>query len=103
MTRRDDLKLSHGAAAKVRENAVKQDRVNATNAIGYHPERPRFLRRTEFIGGTGNFDLGNPIEARRSASVRVFETYPPPPRHRGSMSSSSLTTGTHHSIRPKDV
>ena len=52
MTRRDDLELSHGATAKVRENAVKQDRVRVTNAIGHHPERPGFLRRTEFIGGT---------------------------------------------------
>ena len=53
MTRRGDLKLSHGATAKVRENAVKQDRVRVTNAIGHHPERFGFLRRTEFIGGTG--------------------------------------------------
>ena len=50
MTRRDDLELSHGATAKVRGNAVKQDRVWVTNAIGHHPERSRFLRRTEFIG-----------------------------------------------------
>ena len=53
MTRRDDLELSHGATAKVRENAVKQDRVRVTNAIGHHPERSGFLRWTEFIGGTG--------------------------------------------------
>ena len=33
MTRRGDLKLSHGATAKARENAVKQDRVPSTNAI----------------------------------------------------------------------
>ena len=52
MMRRDDLELSHGATAKVRENAVKQDRVRVTNAIGHHPERLGFLRRTEFIGGT---------------------------------------------------
>ena len=39
MTRRDDLELSHGATAKVQENAVKQDRVRVTNAIGHHPER----------------------------------------------------------------
>ena len=52
MTKRDDLKLSHGATAKVRENAVTQDRVRVTNAIGRHPERSGFLRRTEFIGGT---------------------------------------------------
>ena len=52
MMRRDDLELSHGATAKVRENAVKQDRVRVTNAIGHHPERPGFLRPTEFIGGT---------------------------------------------------
>ena len=56
MTRRDDLELSHGATAKVRENAVKQGRVRITNAIGHHPERPGFLRRTEFIGGTGGQD-----------------------------------------------
>ena len=56
MTRRDDLELSHGATAKVRENAVTQDRVRVTNAIGHHPERPGFLRRTEFIGGTGGLD-----------------------------------------------
>ena len=43
---------SHGATAKVRENAVTQDRVRVTNAIGRHPERSGFLRRTEFIGGT---------------------------------------------------
>ena len=33
MTRRGDLKLSHGATAKARENAVKQHRVQTTNAI----------------------------------------------------------------------
>ena len=33
MTRRGDHKLSHGATAKARENAVKQDRVQTTNAI----------------------------------------------------------------------
>ena len=33
-TRRDDLKLSRGATAKLRENAVKQDHVQATNTIG---------------------------------------------------------------------
>ena len=33
MTRRGDLKLSHGATAKARETAVKQDRVQTTNAI----------------------------------------------------------------------
>ena len=55
MTRRDDLELSHGATAKVRENAVKQDRVRVTNAFGHHPERSGFLRRTEFIGGTTQF------------------------------------------------
>ena len=33
MTRRGDLKLSHGATAKARENAVRQDRVPTTNAI----------------------------------------------------------------------
>ena len=54
MTRRDDLELSHGATAKVRENAVKQDRVRVTNAFGHHPERSGFLRRTEFIGGTAS-------------------------------------------------
>ena len=58
MTRRDDLTLSHGVTVKVRENALKQDRVHATNAIGHHPERPAFLRRMEFIGGTGR--LGHP-------------------------------------------
>ena len=42
MTRRSDLKLSHGATAKARENAVKQDRVPTTNAIGHHPESPDF-------------------------------------------------------------
>ena len=59
MTRRGDLKLSHGATAKVRENAVKQDRVRVTNAIGHHPERSGFLRRTEFIGGTSGWDTQN--------------------------------------------
>ena len=52
MTRRDDLELSHGATAEVRENAVKQDRVRVTNAIGHYPERPEFLRQAEFIVGT---------------------------------------------------
>ena len=33
-TRRDDLRLSRGATAKLRENAVKQDHVQATNTIG---------------------------------------------------------------------
>ena len=52
MTRHNDLELLHGVTPKVRDNAVKQDRVHATNAIGHHPERPGFLCRTEFIGGT---------------------------------------------------
>ena len=56
MTRPGDLKLSHGATAKARENAVMQDRVRVTNAIGHHPERSGFLRRTEFIGGTTTAD-----------------------------------------------
>ena len=47
MTKRDDPGLSHGATAKARENALKQDRAQATNAIGHHPEKPVFLRRTE--------------------------------------------------------
>ena len=42
MTRRDDLELPHGVTPKVRDNAVKQDRVHATNAIGHHPEWPGF-------------------------------------------------------------
>ena len=33
MTRCGDLKLSHGATTKARENAMKQDRVRTTNAI----------------------------------------------------------------------
>ena len=33
MTRRGDLKLSHGATANARETAEKQDRVQTTNAI----------------------------------------------------------------------
>ena len=41
-----------GVTVKVRENALKQDRVHATKAIVHHPERPAFLRRMEFIGGT---------------------------------------------------
>ena len=57
MTRRDGLKLSQDAAAKARGNAVKQDRVQATNAIGHHPERQEFLRRTEFIGENGGDKL----------------------------------------------
>ena len=43
MARRDDLELAHGATTKARENAVKQDRVQATNAIR-SSERPGFLR-----------------------------------------------------------
>ena len=69
MTRRDDLGLSHGATAKVRENAVKQDRVRVTNAIGHHPERPGFLRRTEFIGGTAALARGA-AHSRRTAERR---------------------------------
>ena len=42
MARHDDLELTHGATAKVRENAVKQDSVRVTNAIGHHPESPDF-------------------------------------------------------------
>ena len=70
MMRRDDLELSHGATAKVRENAVKQDRVRVTNAIGHHPERPGFLRRTEFIGG--DRQSGNPKGRPRGS--RNFST-----------------------------
>ena len=33
-TRRDDLKLSRGATAKARENAVKQDHAQVTNTFG---------------------------------------------------------------------
>ena len=57
MTRRGNLKLSHGRDRESRENAVTQDRVRVTNAIGHHPERSGFLRRTEFIGGTTAFYL----------------------------------------------
>ena len=39
--------------AKTRDNAVKQDRVRATNAIRHCPEESGFLHRTELIGGTG--------------------------------------------------
>ena len=65
-TRPGDLELSHGATAKVRENAVKQGRVRITNAIGHHPGRPGFLRRMEFIGGTGG--KMKPASARRISS-----------------------------------
>ena len=71
MTRRDDLELPHGATAKVRENAVKQDRVRATNAIGHHPERSGFLRRTEFIGGTADIVAFQEVE-NAAAARRVF-------------------------------
>ena len=70
MTRRDDLELSHGATAKVRENAVKQDRVRVTNAFGHHPERSGFLRRTEFIGGTA---ASSAIAVATSGSVSASD------------------------------
>ena len=41
-TRRDDLELSYGATAKARENAVKQDREQTTNAIDITQEGPDF-------------------------------------------------------------
>ena len=41
-TRRDDLKLSRGTTAKLRENAVKQDHVQATNTIGITRKGPDF-------------------------------------------------------------
>ena len=41
-TRRDDLKLSRGATAKLRKNAVKQDHVQATNTIGITRKGPDF-------------------------------------------------------------
>ena len=41
-TRRDDLKLSRGATAKLRENAVTQDHVQATNTIGITRKGPDF-------------------------------------------------------------
>ena len=44
-TRRDDLKLSRGATAKLRENAVKQDHVQATNTIGITRQGQDFSRR----------------------------------------------------------
>ena len=31
--------------------------MRVTNAIGHHPERSGFLRRTEFIGGTANTEI----------------------------------------------
>ncbi len=61
MMRSDDLELPHGATAKARENTVKEDRMQATNAIRHHPEGPGFLRRTEFIGGTGCTE-GRPVD-----------------------------------------
>ena len=42
-----------------RNNAVKQDRVHATNAIGHHPERLGFLHRTEFMEGTALGTVAN--------------------------------------------
>ncbi len=59
MTKSDDLELKHGATAKARENALKQDLVHAANAIGHHPERLGFVPRTEFIRGTGAGALEN--------------------------------------------
>ena len=72
MTRRDDLELSHGAIAKDRENAVKQDRVRVTNAIGHHPERSGFLRRTEFIGGTTALEEAAGARAAAPSSACFF-------------------------------
>ena len=51
MTRRDDLELSYGATAKARENTVKQDREQATNAIGITRKGLDLYRRTNSIGG----------------------------------------------------
>ena len=42
MTRRDDLALSYGTTAKARENTVKQDREQATNAVGIVRKGPDF-------------------------------------------------------------
>ena len=42
MTRRGDLKLSHGATAKARENAVKQDHAQVTNTFGITRKGPDF-------------------------------------------------------------
>ena len=52
MTRRGDLKLSHGATTKARENAAKQDRVQPTNASGITRKSLDFYRRTNSTGGT---------------------------------------------------
>ena len=71
MTRHNDLELLHGVTPKVRDNAVKQDRVHATNAIGHHPERPGFLCRTEFIGGTGSVPAAG--KCRHAGSIAAWQ------------------------------
>ena len=53
MTRRDDLKLSRGATAKARENAVKPGSCAGDQHFRHHPERPGFSRRAELTGGMG--------------------------------------------------
>ena len=121
MTRCDDLELSHGATAKVRENAVKQDRVRVANAFGHHPERSGFLRRTEFIGGTASVAAIN--SESREPRVSVWSWSPwrvmswlsrcpssqahesPPPTHGSSLSSrddcpASPRAATNNSAGP---
>ncbi len=65
--------------ANARENAAKQGCVRATNAIGHHPQRRGFSRRTEFVRGTGIRALGFrgsvsrcPKPARENASIYLF-------------------------------
>ena len=64
MARRDDLEMAHGATTKARENAVKQDHVQATNAIKssgkawvsapdgiYRRDRAHYARNTGIVVG----------------------------------------------------
>ena len=68
-TRRDDLKLSRGATAKLRENA-EAGSCGGDQHYRHHPERPGFPRWTELIGGTGRLSrCPRPGDFRRSRGL----------------------------------
>ena len=64
---------------------MKQDRVQAANTIRHHLERPRFLRRTEFMEGQvveygENVTKQLNLTTRPGRSGAVVNRLPPPKR-----------------------
>ena len=119
-TRRDDLKLSRGATAKLRENAVKQDHAQATNTFGitrkgpdfhagginrrYRAQGNRANRRSRQRPRTRRGPAGDPrVPAPRPLTARHGKRPVRNPSGRGASFSASITESAHerHSDHPR--